>query len=464
MKPRLSHLVLSLLFPVITFAADPTVALKYAENGNWYVHVYRVDSEGFPDTIEKIAFPTEKEADARLRDLNASSGTIEKSSLPSNDEMHELRNPMVSGEIWTATNEWSTDWESKFADWTRANFDKKFFKRYKIKTDCADATVALRWIFSRVMGLPAGNRLDGSGALLTNRSVRSVWQNLPTAIEWQNDKRFLAALDYVLVNTYTHSVHADAYPIEINENWITEGSFHLEMRAEDGHTRVFTDVSHNRGSWPLEDMYSNVPRKVRKLVVEPFTVFEQPPMLFGGIVRHRWTRLTATSAYLVPAAQMPGYSLEQYQPDFFKHGTHDFSAEVAARLQDSTDPIVGMHAVLSNLESAISERKKLVEDGFTLCSTQDCSPGTKNYEDWSTPSRDARLGQSFDQITGYITSLHGDDLDRANKLLKREKRKKLLRFDGKKYRYDQIEAVWKTHQYSSDPRVSPATRWGFVPN
>jgi hypothetical protein len=466
MKPKkfFSRMVLLLLFPVFAFAASPSVALKYAENGNWYVHVFRVDSEGFPDTLSKVAFSNEKEADTRIRFLLQTNGTIEKSSVPSKDSMHELRNPLVPGEVWTATNDWSTDWELKFADWTRENFDQNFFKRYRIKTDCADATVALRWIFSRVMGLPAGNRLDGTDALLTNRSIRSVWQNLPTAADWFNDKRFLAALDYVLINTYTHSVHADAYPIEINGTWITEGSFHLELRTEDGHTRVFTDVSRESDTWPLEDMYSNVPRKVRKLVVEPFTVFEQPPMLFGGILRHRWTRLTPDSAYLVPSEQMPGYSLEQYQPDFFKHNTHDFSAEVAARLQESADPLLGMRAIFSNLETSLSERKTLVEDGFALCSNQDCSPGTKNYEDWSSPSRDARLGQYFDQITGYLTSLHGKDLDRANRLLAREKNKNLLKFNGNKYRYDDVAAVWKAHRYSSDPRDTPVKRWGFTPN
>jgi hypothetical protein len=296
---------------------------------------------------------------------------------------------------------------------------------------------------------------------MTNRSVRSIWANLPTATNWYDDRRFRAALDYVMLNTYTHSINADSYPILISGDWLKEGAFHLELRTEDGHTRVFTHISHDDSAWPLEDMWSNVPRKVRKLVIEPFTVYVQPPMGFGGILRHRWTRLTEDSAYLVLAEQMPGYSLEQYLPTFFKHDTIDFSVEVAARLRESLDPLIGMQAVISNLETSVKERKTLVEDGFKVCSTQDCAPGTKNYEDWSSPSRDARLGQYFDQITGYLTTLHGDDLDRAKSLLTREKKKKLLKFEKKKYRYDQIEAVWKAKRFSSDPRDPPAKRWGF---
>jgi hypothetical protein len=33
--------------------------------------------------------------------------------------------------------------------------------------------------------LPAANRLSGSGALMTNQSMRPEWQNLPTALDDQ---------------------------------------------------------------------------------------------------------------------------------------------------------------------------------------------------------------------------------------------------------------------------------------
>ncbi len=440
--------------------ASPPITLKYSEGGNWVVRVLAVDDEGYPDTVERRVYATEKQADERVRVLHETRGAIEKASVPTEDPKRELRNPLV-GEIWTATESWSTEWEAKFADWIRANFDKRFYKRYRVKTDCADATVALRWIYSRIFGLPAGNRLDSGDVLLTNRSVRAAWKDLPTAENWYDDRRFRAALDYVLENTYTHTVHADAYPIEIGPTYLTEGAFHLELRTEDGHTRVFTNVSLADGAWPLEDMWSNVPRKVRALVVEPFTVFVQPPMRFGGIVRHRWVRLTDDSAYLVPAEQMPGYSLEQYLPDFFKHDTIDFSAEVAARLHDALDPLIGLRAILSNLERSVGERKTLVEDGFRVCASADCSPGTKNYEDWSSPSRDARLGQYFDQVDSTVAALHGDVLDRARKLLARAKRKNLLKIDGIKYRYDAIAAAWRAKRYSSDPRDPPTKRWGL---
>ena len=463
MRPLASALVpilLSLFNVPSASAANPTVAVKYPESGNWIVQIYVTDAEGFPDTIERSPFATERQASDYIGNLSRSIGILEKDATPPEEPMHELR-PTPDGELWTATESWSLDWESKFADWTRKNFDRKFFKRHKIETDCADAAVALRWIFARAMHLPAGNRLDGTNALLTNRSVRSIWRDLPTAENWWEDRRFLRALDYVLVNTYTHSVHADAYPIRIDPEFLTEGAFHLELRAEDGHTRVFTNISRDSNSWPLEDMYSNVPRKTRKLVVEPFTVFVQPPMGFGGILRHRWTRLTDDSAYLVPAEQMPGYSLEQYQPEFFRHGTLDFSAEVALRIQDSVDPVEGLRSVFKNLNQAIDERKSVVEKGYAVCFAHDCSPGTQNYEDWSTPSRDARLGQYFDQIANLLASFHGDDLARAKKLLTKERKKKLVKLGGKKRRYDEIAALWKAKKFSSDPRDPPAKRWGF---
>lgn len=458
---NLNPLALSTLFLLssIPASAAPTTALKYAENGNWYVHVVAVDPEGYPDTLEKSAYATEAQAEERLRDLNRTRATVEAPSVPKGEPTYELRNP-AAGEIWEATETWSTEWEDRFAEWIRVNFDAKFFKRYGIKTDCADATVALRWIFSRVAGLPAGNRLAGGGGLMTNRSVRTAWKDLPTATDWYDDARFRAALEYVLVNTYTHSVNADAYPIEIGEKWLKEGAFHLELRNGDGHTRVFTEIARDGAAWPLKDMYSNVPRKVRKLAVEPFTVYVQPPMNSGGILRHRWVRLADASATLVLPEEMPGYSLEQYRPDFFRHPTADFSVEVAARLRESLDPLIGMRAVIENLERAISERKGLVEEGYALCAKEDCAPGTGNYEDWSTPSRDARIGQYFEQIANYPASLQGDNLKRAQELFAQEREKKLLKFDGKKLRYAELAAIWKAKAFSSDPRDLPAKRWG----
>jgi len=433
--------------------------IKYSEENQWFVQLFISGSDGWPDTIEKRAYPSEASADLRISELRKALGAVLEGSIKksSSDELHEP----FAGEIWPATHEWSKEWEEKFADWTRQNFDKNFFKKYKIQTDCADAAIALRWIFSRISGLPAGNTLASGGGLMTNRSVRAIWKNIPTSENWYEDRRFLTALDYLLDNTYTHSFHADAYPIETNPQYLVEGTFHLEMRSGDGHTRVVSQIVHEHGKYPIIDLYSNVPRAVRRLYEERFTVSAQPDLRFGGFMKHRWPRLSPDSASLTPAKNMPGYSLEQYLPEFFQHGIPDYSAEVISRFEEAFDPVIALRAILKNLKEGLDDRKDIVVKGFRACQKEDCSPGTAGYENWSTPSRDERLLGYFTQIQTYRKTLTGVELDRFSAVYEKEKTKKYLKLGKRKITLTELEAVWINRKFSSNPRVSPQLRWGF---
>jgi hypothetical protein len=158
---------------------------------------------------------------------------------------------------------------------------------------------------------------------------------------------------------------------------------------------------------------------------------------------------------------MPGYSLEQYLPTFFQHSTRDFSAEVAARLKESLNPLLGIKAVLGNLVRAFDERERIVERGSKLCLKEDCAPGSENYEDWSTPSRDSRIGSYFEQIQAHLSSLSGERLSSAEKLLLKADKKPLARISGRAFHYRELERIWKERRYSSDPRDPPEKRWGF---
>lgn len=433
--------------------------LKYMEEGQWYVHSFTEDSEGWPETLEKKAFPTEALASIEIKKLKASTGAVEVDAQ-GNDNPLELNNPLL-GEIWTAKNEWSEEWESKFSEWVRNNFNKKFFKKYNIKTDCADAAVAIRWIYSRMMSLPAGNTLTFGGVMMTNRSLRSTWKDLPTSENWYDDRRFMTALDYLLLNTYTHSLQRDAYPIKISPTYLTEGTFHLEMREEDGHTRVISKIDRDTRNYPITDLYSNVPRVVRTLAEEPFTVSEQPEMRVGGFMKHRWTKFSGNEADLVPANMMPGYSLEQYRPEFFTHGIPNFSAEVVARFQEAFDPVMALEALFKNIKNSMRDRIDVVASGYSACQKVDCSPGSSGYENWSTPSRDGRLLGYFKQIQNYLKTLSGDELTRFAVRYKQELSRKYIKIDRKKYLYQDLEEIWTKGLYSSNPKDPPQRRWGL---
>ncbi len=94
--------------------------------------------------------------------------------------------------------------------WIEENLTEDFFIRHKIPVDCADVPYAVRWIYARIAGLPAGvTTKDGQfiGHWSTN------WRHLPTHSEWYKDLRFRRALLHMLSETTTRTLPLDTYPI-----------------------------------------------------------------------------------------------------------------------------------------------------------------------------------------------------------------------------------------------------------
>ena len=86
--------------------------------------------------------------------------------------------------IWEAKNRWNNDWELKFGQWLKQEVTLDFYKKYNIPTDCADAVIGLRWIFSRINYLPVANTLSDTGNLFGQFSMKKEWKRLPTATNW----------------------------------------------------------------------------------------------------------------------------------------------------------------------------------------------------------------------------------------------------------------------------------------
>ncbi|MDP2968857.1 MAG: hypothetical protein Q8P64_06590, partial [Deltaproteobacteria bacterium] len=60
-------------------------------------------------------------------------------------------------QVWSVGDRrWTAEEESNFARWVEANLTEDFFIRHNIPVDCADVPYAVRWIYARIAGLPAG--------------------------------------------------------------------------------------------------------------------------------------------------------------------------------------------------------------------------------------------------------------------------------------------------------------------
>jgi hypothetical protein len=217
--------------------APTSWTLLYNEDQKWVVQRIGLDAEGWPVLKSKRQY---KEIERARWAMGPRVQTISKvTSIP--EDGTELIGPDKNDSLWPVTNQWSWDWEVKFAQWVQTELDRTWWTRHRLATDCADVAYSARWIFARNNGLPMANRL-GNGQWFTNRSVKPEWKRLPSAAEWHKDKRFLAALNYFLDFVFTHSLWQDSYPVAINAAAIIPGAHHLSLTDTSGHTQFIHKV------------------------------------------------------------------------------------------------------------------------------------------------------------------------------------------------------------------------------
>ena len=427
--------------------------VDYNEDGLLYLDEIGHGLDGWPELRGHRTFANDQE---RGNFITQHYQELAPFRLAAEAEAPVLTNPAVAGGLWTVKNSWNWDWEQRFADWIRAEVTPDFFVTHQIATDCADVAYALRWIFSRINGLPMTTRLS-SGEWFTQASVRGEWQRLKTAPEWQNDQRFRAALNYVLKQTYTHSLLRDAYPVAIRKGSLLEGGFQLFIHDKSGHTQPLTRVMREGESGiPIEVLQSTTPRTVRQLMYDGYWNPAVPELGKGGLLRFRWP--VTGGRGLVSPTSMPNFSEEQFAKNFVKEGEPFFLA-VFRRLRPdiSVDSIV--RSLVQDTQTALVRRVDIVNEGFAHCQTHDCAPNTSGWEDWSTPSRDGRIGQQLIQMQNLRWRMSPEGLAEYEKIYTGS----FLTLEGWPISLQLVQWGWMNLTASPDPRVPPPQRWGLSP-
>lgn len=422
--------------------------LIYATQNGYSVETFKLSADGFQERLSRDFFLKLEKAKKSLtsRELNL----IPRLELGEklHNALSDIKQPQVKlPYIWKVTSSWSNEWERKYAQWVRENVDKDFFVKYNIKTDCADVAVAIRWIFARINSLPAGNRLAGSGRFFSTKDMRSSWLKYKTHQNWSQDKRFLKALDYILDNTYTHSVFRDSYPVALNKEYFREGTFFIYHSGRSGHTYFFNEINHGDIlKVPIYTVYSTTPRRVRTLSYGLYSDSKKPKVDKQAYLAHRWVELKNSNFRYISLSRQPGYSLEQFNIEenfpvaLYKMITPGFSVEAITNVY------------IESLQSSLKEREQVVEQGYEYCSKNDCSPGTAGYEAWSTPSRDKRMRTGYKTIEDLIRSLRFD----IKKL-----HDETVVVLGKKIRIKTLAFLMYSGMLSHEPWDKPERRWAF---
>lgn len=366
-------------------------------------------------------------------------------------------------QLWQAENEWNSDWEIAYGQWVAKNLTPNFMVDIQLPTDCADVAYTLRWVFARIHKLPMAIHLGGSGQLFTNESVKKEWLNLPQDTDWKKDRRFRAALMYLLRNTYTHTLMKDSYPLAINSTILTPGSHHLSLHGASGHTMVVNTVN-APDSLPITLLYSTTPVQVRELFSTFYQVVEAPTLYQSGFYKIRWARKNQKDWQLLPAQSIAGYSEEQFHlPDDDGKSSTPHFLKIFKLLNPNFSFEMLLEKSFYELQDRIRDRIKIVEDGYAYCQTHMCDPGSAGDEDWSTPSRDKRLEQLHASMNLAANFLSGTDSDlylQWRTKVAQESVVKTFVISGEAYSLTQITIALVHHLTQTDPRLPIAQRWG----
>ncbi len=428
----------------------------YFQDGLWRIDHFAQDDNGFLELLERQSFAKQESANQSFLKLK---NAIPKQALRLAYTPNRPR--LVKGFLWEATEKWNWEWEKKYSEWVRANVNKKFFADHNLPADCADAAYAFRWIFSRINKLPAANHL-ANGQWITHETYRKSWSRYPKHEDWQQDQRFLRALNDILDTTYTHSLMRDSYPVAINPESFREGIHHLHLSYSSGHTRIVNEVNANSSTKiPLKLIWATVPRDLANLTEGGFWDSHSPEKNVSGFLRILWPIRSGSRWVFEKKENIPHYSEEQYDENF-KGEEPSFALALIKKIAPNFDPILIYENGKKLILDSIDQRIKIVEDGYAICSQQDCSEGTENYENWSTPSRDKRLLNNLKELETYLSSISQLTTE-PMKLYQEALQSETISLLGQNYSLGLFRTIWLAKAFSFQPWDPIEERWPFEP-
>lgn len=427
------------------------IFVPYQDDTEWVIDEFQITEGHLQEKINTWRYSTINDYQEKILELKAIEA--ENGFKTSTKDFVETEN--LIKKLWVTKAEWNTGWENKFAEFIESEVDQSFFTQYNISTDCADAMIALRWIFARIHGLAMGSTLAGSGVLITNESFKNSWNNLPRSEVWYEDQAFLTAIDYIMDNAYTNSLWADSFPVAIKDEYLHAGTFFLYKTNEyiSGHTQIIL-----RSEKKFIIAESTVPRRVRDLVVRNFYP-PTPVKDYSGLRTFKWLKKDINGKkYLLAEKDHPNYSQEQYD-SALEDEFGSFHNAVFYRLGLKYNYRKHIRNLKQMLKNQLKTRVDIIKDGFEVCSRENCSPGTANYENWSTPSRDKRIKEAFFVMNKTVEKMSGKMFKR--RYVRYLKSKKLKLDKGKKMSYQELQDIFLNDHFSSDPTRPIADRWYY---
>lgn len=304
--------------------------------------------------------------------------------------------------IWVTQNQWSPEWEQKYALWVsgpevkETMFTDQNSPFFGVRADCADAAHALRIIFSYKNALPFAV-LNPSG----NRNPNNPYQNFHNEIDHFDrianpNQRVVAFINYLGSSMGSEFLtRYNTFPLALDK--ISSGDmFTYRIRARFGKfIRHVYNIKNVNPTGSFDVIYATqaikdkglpmIRRKEREFVHAPFDVW--------GFKRFRWPEYIGKPLSSIPASL--GNSQEQYA--VVEEQGERFFTYLRNRLRSEVEsPQAMLQRTFSNLCIEANSRVEYVQQGVDFMN----SIGGKcmdyaQYDAYSTPARDEALKQSF---------------------------------------------------------------------
>lgn len=426
----------------------------FDESNKWVLNTVEFKKDQLADITNVQYFDSEK---AALHEIQKITGAVKSAPLETLRNLPSVSTEVRNQSLWKVENEWSWEWEKKYAEWITENKALDFFLKHNIATDCADSVMAYRWIFARIHKLPVAQQTTVSKELITQDTMKKAWLSVPTHEDWEKDQRFFKALDYVQLVTYTKTLYKDGYALDLIRDAFIPG-FHY---VGNGHSMVSIGIIDNKH---MMFNSSTMPREVRELFPMDYFTDELYTEATGGLMRMKWPYKKEGKWVLTDKKKMPYYGTGQYSKDLLNNEFE--SAKIGIYLKLGME-FTKFDLFKTSIESGFMQlynRVETVLDGIEVCRKQDCSPGTSHYEDYSTFSRDKRI---WKYLSNAWKLLEENSADPQFTNLWNEYSELGINISGWEYdddmyilSYKQLMEIWKNKKYTSDPRDSLQKRWG----
>jgi hypothetical protein len=383
----------------------------------------------------------------------------------------------TSAAVWeSGNNYWNGNWEIKYQNWVAKNWKPNFFmspakpEYNQIPHDCADAIYLMRATFAYEHNLPFKiHYLNKKGKYIEN--TMSNWDKLP------QNQRFRAFASFMNDRVGTRSFANDSFPIALAQ--IKAGDLYTEPGT---HSYAMTGITETGVTAIMSSTTPASPKNMIQLYSYPFFIPHDPVGMTDGYRRFKWPRNIDK-----PMQQQPGFSNEQYQIAQ-KVGLNyiPFTEEIGKRLRRREEPLEEKTMrLMHSLCSFAKERVNYVNDGLNKlnaikASGRSCM-NAKEYDYFSTPSRDKRLHRFFvevskiaysggqlteDQVNAQVLARSIFHPDLPSELLKElDNFCGLAIYPNDNVKHINLRQLWETlnaGKVSSDPHAPFANRWGLT--